>query len=148
MSNKLFNKNLENFKKHYAPVVDWVNKEGNTRIGVGMTVELSGQKMPNVYKQAMANIYDCPEFSRKQFLNLMFSTTKCYRNSEIIIKQDKDNLIGDDLYIVVKNGNAKVTYTAHNLNENERMNKLLAESENPFKIKSLTREWDDWSKKN
>lgn len=142
MSNTLFKENLANFKKHYAPVVDWVNKEGNTRIGVGMTVELSGQKMPNVYKQAMANIYDCPQFSRKQFLNLMFSTTKCYRNSEIIIKQD--NLIGDDLCIIVKSGNAKVTYTAHNLNANEKMNKLLAESNNPFKIKSLTGEWDDW----
>ena len=145
MSNTLFEENLANFKKHYAQVVDWVNKEGNTRIGVGMTVELSGQKMPIVYKQAMANIYDCPHFSRKQFLNLMFSTTKCYRNSEITIKQD--NLIGDHLYIIVKNGNAKVTYTAQNINENERMNKSLAESEHPFKIKSLTKEWDDWCNK-
>lgn len=142
MSNKLFNENLANFKKHYAPVVDWVNKEDNTRIGVGMTVELSGQKMPIVYKKAMANIYDCPEFSRKQFLNLMFSTTKCYRNSEITIKED--NLIGDDLCIIVKSGNAKVTYTAHNLNKNERVNELLAKSEHPFKIKGLTGEWDDW----
>ena len=91
----------------------------------------------------MANIYDCPHFSRKQFLNLMFNVTRAYINSKIIIKQD--NPIGDDLYIVVKSGNAKVTYTAHNLNENERMNELLAESEHPFKIKSLTREWDDWS---
>ena len=145
MTNTLFSNNLAALEKHYAPVVDWVSQEGNTKI-VDMTVELSGQEMPIVYQDAMANTCDCSHYSRKQFLNLIFSITRCYRKSEIKIRQD--NLIGDDLCIIVKNGNAKVTYTAHNLNENEKMNKLLAKSEHPFKIKALTGEWDDWSKKN
>lgn len=142
MSNTLFKEHLATLAKHYAPVVDWANKEDNTNIGVDMTVELAGQKMPIVYQYAMPNKYDSAHYSRKQFLTLIFNVTKAYKNSEITIKED--NLIGDDLCIIVKSGNAKVTYTAHNLNKNERVNELLAKSEHPFKIKSLTGEWDDW----